>query len=359
MRQQQDAPHPPRKAGLRRPLGSVLSVPPLRCISKFMRSKLLRSFPTARFLALTLPVLSLPWLAFAAPPSVLPPHPTVLLADYKGTPRSVVGVTGTDPRVVADDGQIKRIRTDVSFRAARAANYGEGFIQFKSQQASGMRFVATYDAAGDPNTGGGLIASTGYYEATILPREDHRDCFIALIAYDSAFLSGRSDRPNAQIVLHDLPDLVGGKETKIAFTSPMFSGLSGYYYFSMIFSNGFELRSNLTDAGERYFRQLEIVQHAATVARYRDQFATADHAAAPTLTVAPTWPSGISLPTSATPYTAQLSVTAAGLVDDVQITPELTSEARTELVRALHGWLFLPRLQAGQPLPTRINLPLK
>ena len=87
---------------------------------------------------------------------------TVLLVDYKGAPRSVVGVTGTDPRVVGDEENIKRIRDEVSFRAERASSYAEGFVQFKSQQASGMRFVATYDAANDPATSGGTLASTGY-----------------------------------------------------------------------------------------------------------------------------------------------------------------------------------------------------
>ena len=192
-----------------------------------------------------------------------------------------------------------------------------------------------------------------------MPREDHHGCFIALIAYDSAFLPDRSALPSAQIVIHDLPDLVGGKETKINFTSPMFSGLSDFYYFPMIFAGGFELRTNLNDAAEHYFRQLERVQHASVVTRYREQFPGADRPATPALMIAPAWPAGVGLPTGSTPYSAQLWVTAEGLVSEAQITPEIAPPARNELVRALRGWLFLPRLKAGEPVAVRINVPLK
>jgi len=58
--------------------------------------------------------------------AAFPPHPTVLLADYKKAYRPIVAVKGTDPVIVGEDNREIRVRTEVTFAAERAPQYGTG-----------------------------------------------------------------------------------------------------------------------------------------------------------------------------------------------------------------------------------------
>ena len=48
-----------------------------------------------------------------------------------------------------------------------------------------------------------------------------------------------------------------------------------------------------------------------------------------------------------------------GRVSDVEVQGVEDPAIRKSLAAALEGWLFLPKLQAGTPVPTRVQIPLK
>lgn len=57
--------------------------------------------------------------------------------------------------------------------------------------------------------------------------------------------------------------------------------------------------------------------------------------------------------------TVQLSVGEDGTVLSVDAGMIADDRVRASITDALSGWLFLPKLKAGQPVPTFINVPLQ
>jgi outer membrane biosynthesis protein TonB len=57
--------------------------------------------------------------------------------------------------------------------------------------------------------------------------------------------------------------------------------------------------------------------------------------------------------------TVQLAITPEGLVDDVSLSEPYAPAVAKALQEALGGWLFLPRLKAGEPVRSTVRMPLK
>lgn len=294
----------------------------------------------------------------AGPLLAIAPHPTVLLAEHGKNFRPVLKVIGTDPVVSTESGKDTRIRREVAFMADRAPYYADGSIRFLSIRLDGLRLAEVYNVAMESSEGTTLNA-VSYFDATIISDRPLTNCFIAVLCYDGGFTNGSTDRPKTQIVLHDLPDLVAGKETRIRFSSNAFAERTGAVFFPLIFTGGMEVRSNITDMANRYFARVEEVQHATQLAAYREKFAGRSHAAVPVVTIRPILPAGVEMPKDEE-HIARLFVGEDGTVNDADITPEFSSRVvQTEVLRALRGWRFLPKLVNGDPAVAQIKFPLK
>jgi hypothetical protein len=55
----------------------------------------------------------------------------------------------------------------------------------------------------------------------------------------------------------------------------------------------------------------------------------------------------------------QLSVSDEGIVTNVDAGMIADDRVRQSVIDALGGWLFLPKLKAGQPVYSYINVPLQ
>ena len=285
------------------------------------------------------------------------PHPTVLLTDAGPSPLPVVRVVQTDP-VVVIEGKERRIRQRPTYFAERAPYFAEGAVTFASISLNGhaLKYVQRYDdepSASTPVVGGGY-----YFEARVTPAIDLKGGFIAVVLFQRAFLLGATDKPQATILVQSLPDLPAHKETTVRFREKIDQRPGGDTYFPLIFAaGGQEVRSNVSDLSARYFRRVEEVRLATVLADYRVKFPTADRPAEPVLRIQPLLPTGVAVPTE--PVLTVVSIDATGQVSDVQI-PELVSPQLTAALRdALGGWLFLPRLKAGEPVGTRLQVPLR
>lgn len=308
--------------------------------------------PSPRFTLLT----AAAFMLLLAPLLAVAPHPTVLLAEYGKDFRPIVNVIGTDPVISIEKGKETRIRREVAFTADRAPYYADGFIRFSSISIDGLRLSVVFNTAG---TGGGVLNDVSYFDATVVSDRPLTHCFIAVLCFDGAFTNGDVDRPQAEIVVHDLPDLVADKETRIRFSAADFRRRTGAVFFPLIFTAGMEVRTNLTDIADRYFARVEEIQHTARLAAYREKFAGQNHAAIPVVMIRPTLPTGVEMPRNED-HIVRLFVAEDGTVNDADITPEFSSSVvQTEVRRAFLGWRFLPKLVNGEPAVAQIKFPLK
>lgn len=299
--------------------------------------------------------LLVPALLFAAPP----PHPTVLMAEHDHGFRPVVAVIGTDPVISTEAGADVRLRQDVMFAAERAPYYADGSVRFDSIKLDGLRFLAIYNEGDDLAVSGKTLTTVAYFDATVTSEVPLTHAFIAIICCDGGFLRGATDRPQTQIVLHEVPDIAAGQSTKIRFSTTAFIDRKGAPFFPLLFRGGAEVRTNIAEYADRYFHRVEQVQHEAQLAAYRKKFPTGNHAAVPVMTFRPVFPPDVALPKGEN-HLARLFVGEDGTVMDADITPEFTSPAvQREVLRAVRGWLFLPKLVAGEPVVAQIKIPLQ
>ncbi|HUR58901.1 MAG TPA: hypothetical protein VM029_14400 [Opitutaceae bacterium] len=285
------------------------------------------------------------------------PHPTALMIAVDGALHPMVNVVGTDPIVVID-GKERRIRTSTAFLPERAPRYGDGTVEFKELAINGTAVKRSLGDTTQPATVERLVGGTTFFEAKVIPSAEVRGGFIALVFFEPAILSGRTGGPASQIIVHSLPTLPAGVETPVRFSAALEGMNRVLGCFAHVFGpGGVELRSNFEGIAGQYYARIEQAKLATAIDGYRARFAQADHGAVPVVVIKPLLPAGIAAP--AAPVTAIFSVAENGWVSDVSFTGTDDPGLLAALRDSLGGWLFLPRLKSGQPVPTRVQMPLK
>jgi hypothetical protein len=288
------------------------------------------------------------------------PHPTVLTVKYKDAMLPVVKVIGTDP-VVLVDGQEKRIRTDPVYLPQRTESFGGENVQFLSVALGGMelRMAASPEDEASTTLSTGPRFGTSYFEATLKSKNTLQGGFAVVVVYSPSTVYGEPSPYNhTEVIVHDLPVLPAGEEVKVKFSAALPDGHADQKYFVQIFdASGREALTNTVDNAWAYYRLMELKTLQAAVARYRQKFAGENHAAAPVMMTRPILPEGLARPTE--PVTVRLTISADGLVTDLDLEGAGEHRLHQCLTEALRGWLFLPRLKAGEPVPCRVEVPIQ
>ena len=289
--------------------------------------------------------------AFAAP------HPTVLLVRENGVLFPVVNVRGSDPIIIAN-GKETGISGRSPLYAERAPLYAEGAADLKNVVVNGSALKAVVSDGDNPETSGGLLGGTSYFEASLTTATELRGAFIAIVVFDTAFLQGRTEHSAAQIEVHDVPTVRGGTESKIRFSAPLFGNGSRGSFVPLLFAEGgAEIRTSYSALVAQYFRRVELVRLRRATIDYRTKFLGQDHEPVPFIRVNPMILPGLASPQS--DIVATLMIDEGGAVTEVQFLPNETNELNRALANALGRWLFLPKLKAGEPIPSRVVLPFR
>lgn len=287
-----------------------------------------------------------------------PPHPTAILATYQGEPQPVVAVEKEDP-VILVDGKRKRLRGNIPLSTRRELSYAGRRAEISGEKAEVLRVLATsseYGAEAAKNTDGATVGGYVQYEATITAQQDLTDCFVALIGVDDDFLEGRSNQPNSQIRVRQIPDLRAQAPTPIKFsTTPFLSG-KNMSVIALVFADGHEVASGRKSAIGAYFLRRERLLHAAATKQWLAENASTSVPAKPVQQVPPLLDSTEGLPKDGT---ATLWVAPDGTVVHVTLDREFPPRAEAILTNAFHAWLFLPRIENGIPVSTKVKLPLR
>lgn len=273
------------------------------------------------------------------------PHPTVLRVKHGNQMLPVVRVKGDDPYVMMD-GNETLIRSTPVYFLERADEYSDNFVETPPGAMSGRMAM---QVLGGHGTGGGVINGSISINITMKARKTIRHGFLTFAML--SFL-GRD------IIVHELPDLPAGQEVPVKLEVHSLPSLPNPIVFSQIFDErGLEVPTSDMTLAWDYYSQRDRANWAKSVADYQNQHENMNHQAVPVYTPSPSLGPDIETPKG--DIVATLSVSADGTVSQVDVGPIEDESARSSVSQTLSGWLFLPKLKSGRPVPTKIKVPLQ
>jgi hypothetical protein len=275
------------------------------------------------------------------------PHPTVLRVKYRDDKPVVVRVRGDDPYVMIE-GKETLIRSNPIYFLENADGYADNFVETRG--AMGGRFNVQVLGEHYADRASGLVIGTVEMTIPMKARKTIKGGFITVAIMSNLYLG--------EIIVHQLPDLPAGQEVKVKLDVRELPRESAAVYFAQVFDeSGREVRTSDLNVAWQYYAQRDRVRLAKAVEMYRGKFPNADHPAVPTLTPSPVFKPNAVLPTGE--VTVMLSILEDGTVSNVDAGMIENDSARESVIDALGGWLFLPKLKAGQPVSTFMKVPLQ
>lgn len=318
-------------------------------------------------------IVTLPIVSCLLAPALLAvaPYPSVLTVKFKDQMLPVVHVHDTDP-VVLVDGKEKVIRSEPTFLMQGASGFADNFVDAPPGSLGGpFRRVFLGDASAS-----GPRSSMTYIEVPLIARKTIHRGFAAAVVYADVnkvdgglqkalglsadknaiatvrFLSGTS------IIVHELPELPAGKTVKVKFSAGGDVALLATDYFIQLFDDeGREVRTADVECAWRFYAMRDRARLDVAVGKYLERFKGADHDAVPAMMPKPIFPPGAAMPTGQVIVT--LTIEPDGTVSAVDDAEVKDDGVRQSLTSAMGGWMFLPKLKAGQPVPVKIQVPLK
>jgi len=289
-----------------------------------------------------------------------PLHPTLLLTSYKGKEEPIMDVRVDEPEVEVDN-KLHGISLRASFQPIRGASFAPGSVKVTDQHA-GSRFIkeVIMFSNGDEVSGGDWDHHSDY-EATLTPSESYKDCYMAVLFFDAAFIKGNESSTKVSVVFHEIGDLVAGKPRKVqvrfGYMEP--DEKNPRTFFPLIFTHGLEIESNHSDYSALFFRRLELTRHEQIMADYKAKNVGKDMPLKPYVRVMPKFPNSLDLGKLPAVTKASFMVDEDGTVYSIQLDEDLNKEAATAIHDALRGWLFFPRLKEGRAERTMVRVPIQ
>lgn len=279
-------------------------------------------------------------------------HPTVLTVQYKDQMLPVVKVVGTDP-VVMVDGKEKRIRDYPYYLPQGAAGYADNSIDAPEDAFGGRYHITSLNGSG-----GGAFQRI-YFDGMLTAKKTIRSRFIVVIIYSFGNpyqLPTYLDHPT--VIVHALPDLPAGEAVRVKFSKDLGAEGFGTDYCIQIFDGtGREVVTPGLGYASQFYAMCDFAHLTRAMEKYLAKFKGADHDALPAIMPKPIFKNGAILPKGE--VSALLTIATTGQVSGVEVQGVEDAAVRKCVAEALGGWLFLPKLKAGQPVPSKISVPLQ
>lgn len=292
-----------------------------------------------------------------------PLHPSAITTQHGGQTVPVVSVSDQTPEIEVD-GRKTAVAKDAGFLFARLANFGPGSIKILRHEIAQVENV-TRNADGVVINELSDDVPVDEYQATLVSDTAHPDAFLVVVVFERDFLTGETTAPNMVQFFKQIGALKTNENKTVTVRLGRFTPAARQRleFFPLLFANGRELRSQLSEMSAALFRRVEMARHTSVVANYLSQNADADRAIQPYVRIAPILPEGPSSDV-ATKLNVRLTIDEQGVVNQADVLGEVPAPVKSEVERALRGWLFLPKLTKGKPVaakavvPLQVNLPL-
>ncbi|MBM3872180.1 MAG: hypothetical protein FJ382_00285 [Verrucomicrobia bacterium] len=290
-----------------------------------------------------------------------PLHPTLLSAEHQNAMHPVVDAA-KDRAVVSIAGGLKTLPALAPLQVARAARYHPVRAQLDPQVIERTRYGLA-DLSMQQ-----IQAQDIKVSVEVTAEADVPDAYLLVICED--LLASATGKPGMPTLRLQKIGALRAEETEyveftVRTTRPQrFSGRapapggdgSDQRLYWQLFSEGIELKTNLSGEVAPFHRRREEQALALAVAAWLRENAGGDRAAQPFLQIPPLLEEKEGLPAS---VLATLTVAPNGMVSGVSLDPSPAAETRAALESALGGWLFLPAVKSGRAVETRIRVPLK
>lgn len=275
------------------------------------------------------------------------PHPTVLRVKFKNQMLAVVRVHGDEPYVLMD-GKETLIRSTPVYFLENAESYSDNFIETTHGSMGGrMTMKVLGDHYLDDRSGG--VSGAIIFEVPMTAQKTIKGGFVSIAMVTSLGFG--------EIIVHELPELPAGQTVKVKLEVHQLPSSPNPVFFAQVFdAAGREVRTSDMGVAWEYYAQRDRARLTKAVEAYVKKYANADHEAVPAFTPGPVFKPHAKLPTGE--VTVMLSILEDGTVSSVDAGMIENDSARDSVIEALSGWLFLPKLKAGQPVSTFINVPL-
>jgi hypothetical protein len=299
-------------------------------------------------------LLPLGLLAFDAPP-----HPTLIMAEYRGKLVPVVAVE-KETAIALVEGKRQKLSARAALQTNRVGDFSATRAKLLVGQIANLQVLtgsSGQDAERLVGTPGATIGGYIEFAATITAERDLKDCYIALVSFRRGFLENAAQKPDAQIRLRQIPDLAANRPTDIKFsTEPFLGDASQRAVVVLLFSGAEEVYTGPNALAWSYFLRREDALHRAATATWLERNRGKDLPLTPTLQVPPFFPSPVDLPAE---VQADLTIDDTGSVTMVALPEGLAPATRETLERTLRAWRFYPKLVGGVPTPARVRVPLQ
>lgn len=285
------------------------------------------------------------------------PHPTVLTVQYKDQFLPVTKVIGSDP-VVLVEGKEKRIRTEPRYLPSRIERYSEATVEVKEVSVGLMQLRMVAESKPEATSAPMLGAQGGRadFRASLRSSEAFSGGFVAVVMYGRSSLTDPAKGPSGEIVVHALPELPANTDVPVTFGSKAFVYHPDQAFFVQVFDReGREVMTNTTRQCWPYYAAIERFQLQETLRKVKASLAGKDLDARPVLRIKPLLPKSAGRP--AEPVVAQITVMSDGTVSGIRISDTNPVEVGVAVREALEGWLFMPKVKAGELVPCTVKVP--
>lgn len=281
------------------------------------------------------------------------PHPSVLTVKYKDDMLPVVRVGSSGPYVMVD-GKEKLIRSSPVYLVQEAGSFSDNFVQAPHGSLGGRVKMEIFGERGyDPSKlyTGGLT-----FSVPLTAQKTITGGFAVMIFYTEDTFS---DHPRpAEVHVRELPELTGGKPVTVKFYAAILPHAIEPKYFVQIFdAGGKEVRTSDAEAAWVFYARRDRARLASAMGKYLEENKGKDHDAVPVSTPKPVFNAIALLPKGEVVIT--LTIEPDGTVSFVNAGNVADDSARNSLTEAMSGWLFLPKLKAGEPVSTYMQVPLQ
>jgi len=284
------------------------------------------------------------------------PHPSMLTVKYGEQFLPVVKVRGDTPYVMLN-GKEQDIRTNPLYVLQDAPGYSDNYVTAPTCALSGeFQLEKGSENTFDPSA---LYEGHMEFEIPLQAKKTISGGYIIVVLYTADTFVHNPRHPSpTEIIVHDIPDLPAGKLVNVKLSiHAMARALEPKFFMQVFDETGREVLTNGISAAWDYFTLRDRFRLSLAVQKYLQKNQGADHDAVPIFTPKPIFDPEMVLPQGK--FVVTLTVNDDGSVISVDAGMIANDSARDSITEALGGWLFLPKLEAGQPVTTYVNVPLQ
>jgi hypothetical protein len=266
-------------------------------------------------------------------------HPTAILVQSDGKWLPVFSATWNGQAVIKDGEKPRKLSTEPHLRFARATDFSPGFVDLKT-----------------PTDRRPLEGEGSYLLQVATADRLYTNCMAVMITIEPT--QSLVVKATTHIAIKGIDDLKSGKPADITMRFPS-SSLAGMQAVLLVFSNGREIRTSHSDSAGMFFRRLEVQNHENILRAYHEKYGTSPHPVEPYLRFQPVFPGDVALASLPEAVHLTMTVNRDGYIEDPKLQETLPNPAALAILRAVGGWLYLPKLEDGYSIAAEKTLTIQ